>query len=116
MITNVQDVSKAYQDLSTPQKDLLKLLALVDGPELKAKLLQLSVKAKLKTAAKQVYNAINLGQTLELLRRVGLVKKSLDQQYQIHPNAYHLVVQKAIADRRLSTWRKALLNLLPGIK
>jgi SNF2 family DNA or RNA helicase len=116
MITNVQDVSEAYQALSTPQKDLLKLLALVDGPELKAKILQLSVKAKLKTASKQLYNAINLGQTLELLRRQGLVKKTLDQQYQIHPKAYHLVVQKAIADRRLSTWRKALLQLLPGIK
>lgn len=116
MITNVQDLSNAYQALSTPQKDLLKLLALVDTPELKAKLLQLSVKAKLKTASKQAYNAINLGQTLELLRREGLVKKTLDQQYQIHPNAYHLVVQKAIADRRLSSWRKSLLQLLPGIK
>lgn len=116
MITNVQDIPKAYQGLSTPQKDLLKLLALVDGPELKAKLLQLSVKAKLKTATKQAYNAINLGQTLEFLRRQGLVKKTLDQQYQIHPNAYHLAIKKAIADRRLSTWRKALLNLFPGIK
>lgn len=116
MITNVQDISKAYQDLGSSQKDLLKLLALVDGPELKAKLLQLSAKSKLKTPAKKAYNAINLGQTLELLRRQGLVKKTLDQQYQIHPKAYHLVIQKAIADRRLATWRKALLNLLPGIK
>ncbi|MFK7799905.1 MAG: DEAD/DEAH box helicase [Aureispira sp.] len=116
MITNVQDVSKAYQDLSSSQKDLLKLLALVDGPELKAKLLQLSVKSKLKTATKKAYNAINLGQTLELLRRQGLVKKTLDQQYQIHPKAYHLVIQKTIGDRRLTTWRKALLSLLPGIK
>lgn len=116
MITNVRDISKAYQDLGSSQKDLLKLLALVDGPELKAKLLQLSVKSKLKTAAKKAYNAINLGQTLELLRRQGLVKKTLDQQYQIHPKAYHLVIQKAIGDRRLSAWRKELLNLLPGIK
>ncbi len=116
MIINVQDISKAYQILSTPQKDLLKLLALVDGPELKAKLLQLSAKAKLKAANKQPYNAISLGQTLELLRQQNLVKKTLDQQYQIHPSAYHLVVQKAIADRRLATWRKAILQLMPGIK
>lgn len=116
MMSKIEDIQKKYQSFNSSQKDLVKLLVLIDSPENKTKILQVCLKAKLKASNKQSYNLINLGQSLELLRGAHLVKKNLDQKYQIHPEVYHFVVQQAIADKRLKVLRKAVVAIFPGLK
>ncbi|MFT5645920.1 MAG: hypothetical protein ACI976_000596, partial [Aureispira sp.] len=116
MMSKIEDIQKKYQSLNNFQKDLVKLLVLIDSPENKTKLLQVCLKAKLKAGNKQSYNVINIGQSLEFLRGIDLVKKNLDQKYQIHPDVYHFVVQQAIADKRLKVLRKTVVTISPGIK
>ncbi len=116
MTSKIEDIQKKYQSLNSAQKDLVKLLVLIDSPENKTKVLQVCLKAKLKAGNKQSYNLINIGQSLELLRGLHLVKKNLDQKYQIHPEAYHVVVKEAIADKRLKALRKVVTAIFPGLK
>lgn len=108
-------LKKHYQGLSTTQKDLLKLLALIDAAETQSRILQISLKAKLKTAEKRSYNANALQRDLEQLRIAGFAKKNIEQKYQVHPDVYDFSIRQAVADRRLSTFRKGILQLLPGI-
>lgn len=116
MMSKIKDIQKTYQSLNSSQKDLVKILTLIDNPESKAKILQICIKAKLKIGRQQSYNVINLGQTLELLRNTHLVKKNLDQKYLIHPDVYSFAVRQAIADKRLSILRKAVTDVFPGLK
>jgi SNF2 family DNA or RNA helicase len=95
---------------------LVKTLVLIDSAENKTKILQVCLKAKLKVGNKQSYNVINIGQSLEFLRSIHLVKKNLDQKYQIHPDAYHFTVQQAIGDKRSKALRKTITAIFPGLK
>ncbi|WMX15681.1 DEAD/DEAH box helicase [Aureispira sp. CCB-E] len=116
MMSKIEDIRKKYQSLNNTQKDLVKLLALIDSPENKAKILQICLKAKLKATNKQSYNVITLGQSLELLREAHLIKKNLDQKFQIHPEVYHFAIQQAISDKRLNVLRKAVTDVFPGLE
>ncbi|BDS15162.1 DEAD/DEAH box helicase [Aureispira anguillae] len=116
MISKIKDLRTTYQSLNSPQKDLVKILTLIDNPEDKTKILQICAKAKLKANNKQTYNVISLGQALESLRQLHLVKKNLDQKYQIHPDVYHFTIQQVIADKRLTALRKGVTDIYPGLK
>lgn len=116
MLLRPNDIDHTYQHLRPVQKDLLKVLVLIDSPESKAKILQVAIKAKLNGPNKQPYNAITLGRALDLLRGLHLVKKNLEQNYQIHPTAYAHLMRQALQDRRCSAWRKALLAIMPSVK
>ena len=116
MILRPKDIAAAYQALRPVQRDLLKVLTLVDSAEPKAKLLQVVLKARLKGANKQPYNAMTLGRALDQLRGLHLVKKNLEQYYQLHPTVYAHLMRQALQDRRSSAWRKAIVSLMPGLK
>lgn len=116
MTRKLEDFKGIYKSLSRAQKDLVKILTLIDSPEDKTKILQICQKAKLRPQPQQSYNIINLGQTLEFLRSMQLVKKNLDQKYLIHPQAYNFAIQKVLSDKQLSTLRKSVTIIYPGIK
>ena len=116
MLLRPNDIDNSYQNLRPVQRDLLKVLALVDSPESKSKILQVALKAKLKGPNKQPYNAISLGRALDELRGMHLIKKNLEQNYQVHPLAYAHLMRQALQDRRCAAWRKAILAIMPGMK
>ena len=114
-MSHYKETQKKYTKLPSHQKTLLRLLALIDSPLTRTKTLQVCTKSKIKTQGNKAYSTVNIGKELETLKSLGLVKKTINQKYQINPDAYDFVMRQSITDKKLSTMLQGVYDVLPGI-
>ena len=115
MNKNYIETQDKYNQLAEHQRILLNLLALIDQPQTKTKILQVLAKAKVKDKENRNYTTITLGKDLDKLKSLWLVKKNYEQKYQIYPDAFDFVMRQTVADKRLKTWHKGVVDIFPGI-
>ncbi|MCH2021478.1 MAG: DEAD/DEAH box helicase [Saprospiraceae bacterium] len=113
--SNYNETREKYASLKKHQRDLIKILALIDSPQTRTKIIQVCAKSRIKDKSNQNYTAVELAHELETLKSRWLVKKNLDQKYQINPKAFDFVVRQAVQDSQLKIMRKSVEEALPGI-
>ena len=114
-MNNYEETQEKYSKISNYQKDLLKVLALMDSLHPRNKILQVCDKTGIKDSQNRNYTSATLSSELEKLKSMWLVKKSLDQKFQIYPDAFDYLLRKALSDKRIKKLHRVVLDLLPGI-
>ena len=114
-MSNYNETRDKYATLQKHQRDLIKIMALIDSPQTRTKIIQVCSKSKIKDKSNQSYTAVALAHELDTLKSIWLVKKNLDQKYQIYPKAFDFVLRQAVVDSQLKIMRKSVEEALPGI-
>jgi SNF2 family DNA or RNA helicase len=114
-MNNYEETQEKYSKISDYQKDLLKVLTLMDSIHPRNKILQVCDKTGIKDSRNRSYTSATLSSELEKLKSMWLVKKSLDQKFQIYPDAFDYILRKALSDKRIKKLHSVVLELLPGI-
>lgn len=109
-------IKKKFNTLDTHQQELLKLMALIDAPISRSKLVKIASKSKVKDQTNRVYNTVSIGKELESLRSNNWVRKTMDQRHQLQEKHLVFLLPLAIAQKRLlKTRRAAIEEALPGL-